>query len=161
MPGVHDFSAVTLKGEVLSLDQFNGKVLVVVNTASQCGFTPQYKGLEMLHRQYEPRGFSVLGFPCNQFGAQEPGTSEQIGEFCTKTYDVTFPMFARVDVNGADAHPLYRYLSKAKPGLLGSDWIKWNFTKFLVGRDGVPVARYAPGAAPESMARDIEKHLGV
>src|SRR5215469_17594588 len=129
MSGVHDFSAKSLAGEDVSLNEFKGKVLLIVNTASKCGFTPQYRGLEALHRELSPRGFSVLGFPCNQFGHQEPGTAEQIEQFCTDKYEVSFPMFARIEVNGRGAHPLYTHLKRARRGLLGSS-IKWNFTKF-------------------------------
>ena len=136
-----------------------GRVLLIVNTASKCGFTPQYTGLEALSRKYEPRGLKVLGFPCNQFGAQEPGDAEEIGAFCSTTYDVTFPMMAKVDVNGPGADPLWAWLKHEKKGLLGSEAIKWNFTKFLVGRDGEVAGRYAPNAAPESLEADIEKLL--
>ena len=157
---VFDFSATSLDGQPLALDRFRGQVLLVVNTASACGFTPQYKGLEELHRQYAARGLAVLGFPCNQFGAQEPGTEEEIGVFCEKNYGVTFPMFAKVDVNGDEAHPLFKFLKEEKPGVLGTEGIKWNFTKFLVGRDGEVVKRYAPQTAPADIADDIEKLLG-
>jgi len=157
---VFDFSATSLDGQPLALDRFRGQVLLVVNTASACGFTPQYKGLEELHRQYAARGLAVLGFPCNQFGAQEPGTEEEIGAFCEKNYGVTFPMFAKVDVNGDEAHPLFKFLKEEKPGVLGTEGIKWNFTKFLVGRDGEVVKRYAPQTAPADIADDIEKLLG-
>ena len=160
MASVYDYSAMSLKGETVALDSFRDKVLVIVNTASKCGFTPQYQGLEDLHRTYSERGFAVLGFPCNQFGGQEPGNSDDIGQFCSSIYGVTFPMFARIDVNGADAHPLFDYLKRHKPGFLGSQNIKWNFTKFLIARDGTPVTRYAPTATPKSMHRDIEKVLG-
>jgi len=157
---VFDFSANSLDGQAVSLDRFRGQVLLVVNTASACGFTPQYKGLEELHRQYGERGLAVLGFPCNQFGKQEPGTESEIGAFCEKNYGVTFPMFAKVDVNGDEAHPLFTYLKQEKPGVLGTEGIKWNFTKFLVGRDGEVVKRYAPQTAPADIADDIEKLLG-
>jgi len=157
---VFDFSANSLDGQPVSLDRFRGQVLLVVNTASACGFTPQYKGLEELHRQYGERGLAVLGFPCNQFGKQEPGTESEIGAFCEKNYGVTFPMFAKVDVNGDEAHPLFTYLKQEKPGVLGTEGIKWNFTKFLVGRDGEVVKRYAPQTAPADIADDIEKLLG-
>ncbi len=160
MANVYDFSAKTLKGEELPLDNFRGKVLLVVNTASKCGFTPQYKGLEALQENYAGRGFSVLGFPCNQFGSQEPGNADQIGQFCSVNYGVTFPMFAKIDVNGSNAHPLYQYLKKAQPGIMGLQGIKWNFTKFLVDGNGSAVARYSPGTAPDSIAVDIEKQLG-
>ncbi|MEO6079510.1 MAG: glutathione peroxidase [Steroidobacteraceae bacterium] len=153
MTGVslYDLSAQRLDGSSGDLAQFRGKVLLIVNVASRCGFTPQYSGLEVLHRKYRDRGLVVLGFPCNQFGAQEPGSEAEIGAFCSSTYDVTFPMFAKVDVNGAAAHPLYQHLKAARPGVLGTEAIKWNFTKFLVGRDGEVVARYAPKDTPESL----------
>ena len=158
MPGVYDFTARSLGGEDVPLRRFEGQVLLIVNTASACGFTPQYQGLEALHRELAPRGFAVLGFPCNQFGAQEPGDARQIGEFCTSNYAITFPMFAKVDVNGASAHPLYNYLKSAKSGLLGPS-IKWNFTKFLVDRSGQVVARHAPTARPEGLRKEIEALL--
>jgi len=155
MAGIYDFMAKSLAGEDVSLKRFQGQVLLIVNTASACGFTPQYKGLEALHRQLGPRGFSVLGFPCNQFGSQEPGDARQIEQFCSSNYAVTFPLFSRIDVNGTAAHPLYQYLKSEKSGLLGPS-IKWNFTKFLVDRSGKVVARHAPTARPESLAREIE-----
>jgi glutathione peroxidase len=158
MPGVYDFTAQSLAGEEVPLRRFKGQVLVIVNTASACGFTPQYKGLEQLHRDFAPRGFAVLGFPCNQFGGQEPGDARQIEEFCTSKYDVTFPMFAKIDVNGSKAHPLFSHLKNAKSGLLGPS-IKWNFTKFLVDRSGTAVGRYAPTATPEGLRREIEALL--
>ena len=158
MSGVYDFSAKSLSGDEVPLKRFTGKVLLIVNTASKCGFTPQYQGLEALHREFSPRGFSVLGFPCNQFGSQEPGDAKQIADFCESRYDVTFPMFAKIDVNGFDAHPLFDYLKKQKSGLLGSS-IKWNFTKFLVDRAGQVTARHAPTARPESLKKDIEALL--
>jgi len=158
MPGVYDFSAISLDGEDIALKRFEGQVLLIVNTASKCGFTPQYQGLEALHRELSPRGFAVLGFPCNQFGAQEPGDAKQIAEFCETKYEVSFPMFAKIDVNGSGAHPLYKYLKGAKSGLLGSS-IKWNFTKFLVDRKGQVVARHAPTAAPQGLKKDIEALL--
>jgi glutathione peroxidase len=159
---VYGFSAQTLDGRATSLSDFMGKVLLIVNTASQCGFTPQYAGLELLYRTYKERGLEVLGFPCNQFGAQEPGTAEEIGAFCEKNYGVSFPMFAKIDVNGANAHPLYQSLKKEKPGLLGllgGGRIKWNFTKFLVDRNGKVVARFASTTKPESLTKDIENLL--
>jgi glutathione peroxidase len=158
MAGVYDFTAQSLAGEDVPLTRFEGQVLVIVNTASACGFTPQYKGLEQLHRDFAARGFAVLGFPCNQFGGQEPGDAGQIGEFCKSTYDVTFPMFAKIDVNGNQAHPLFNHLKNAKSGLLGPS-IKWNFTKFLIDRDGRVVQRYAPVTTPEAIAADIEALL--
>jgi glutathione peroxidase len=158
MPGIYDFTATSLAGDEVPLKRFEGQVLLIVNTASACGFTPQYKGLETLQQTLAPRGFSVLGFPCNQFGGQEPGDASQIEQFCTTNYAITFPMFAKIDVNGNDAHPLYQYLKKAKSGLLGSS-IKWNFTKFLVDRTGEVVARHAPTAKPEGLTREIEALL--
>ena len=159
---VFDFDAETLDGRPQKLADFRASVLLIVNTASQCGFTPQYTGLEKLYRSYKDRGFVVLGFPCNQFGAQEPGSSAAIGAFCEKNYGVSFPLFAKIDVNGPNAHPLYRYLKNEKKGLLGplgGGAIKWNFTKFLIDRDGRVVARYAPSTKPESFAPAIEKLL--
>jgi glutathione peroxidase len=158
MTSIYDFNAKSLVGEDTPLRQYEGKVLLIVNTASACGFTPQYKGLEGLQQKFGARGFSVLGFPCNQFGRQEPGSATEIGEFCTSNYAVTFPMFDKIDVNGNDAHPLYQYLRREKSGLLGSA-IKWNFTKFLVDRSGKVVARYASIATPESLTKDIEALL--
>ena len=156
---VFDFTATLLNGEETSLSRWRGRVLLIVNTASACGFTPQYVGLQALYDKLEPRGLTVLGFPCNQFGAQEPGTADEIGAFCQKNYGVTFPVFAKVDVNGPNAHPLWRYLTQEKPGILGTEAIKWNFTKFLVNRDGIPVARYAPRDKPEALEKAIEKLL--
>jgi glutathione peroxidase len=158
MSGVHEFTAKSLAGDDVPLKQFAGKVLLIVNTASKCGFTPQYQGLEALHRELAPRGFAVLGFPCNQFGGQEPGDAKQIEQFCSSQYDVSFPMFAKIDVNGAGAHPLYTYLKSEKSGLLGSS-IKWNFTKFLVDRSGKVTARFAPTATPAGIRQDIEALL--
>jgi glutathione peroxidase len=158
MSSVYDFSAVTLAGQDLPLKQFEGQVLLIVNTASACGFTPQYKGLEDLHKALQPRGFSVLGFPCNQFGSQEPGDSGQIESFCSSNYSISFPMFEKIDVNGGNAHPLYKFLKNAKSGLLGSS-IKWNFTKFLIDRRGRVVARHAPTTKPESLTKEIEALL--
>jgi glutathione peroxidase len=159
MTSVHDFTVDDIQGEAVRLDRYKGKVLLVVNTASQCGFTPQYKGLEALYRKYRDRGLEVLGFPCNQFGAQEPGNEQEIATFCAKNYDVTFPMFAKIDVNGDNASPLYRHLKQAKPGVLGTQAIKWNFTKFLVDREGKVVARYAPNDTPESFDAAVAKAL--
>ncbi len=156
---IHEFSAERLGGGTQPLADYAGKVLLIVNTASQCGFTPQYAGLEALYQRYRERGLVVLGFPCNQFGAQEPGDASEIASFCQKNYGVSFPMFARIEVNGDNAHPLYQHLKKAAPGLLGSEAIKWNFTKFLVDRAGDVVQRYAPATAPDSIADDIEKLL--
>jgi glutathione peroxidase len=158
MPGIYDFTARSLSGDDVALTRFDGQVLLIVNTASACGFTPQYKGLEALHRALAPRGFSVLGFPCNQFGAQEPGDARQIAAFCASNYDVSFPMFDKIDVNGVNAHPLYQYLKGEKSGLLGSA-IKWNFTKFVVDRVGKVVARHAPTARPEGLRQEIEALL--
>jgi glutathione peroxidase len=161
---VYAFSAETLDGRTESLADFKGKVLLIVNTASQCGFTPQYAGLETLYRTYRESGLEVLGFPCNQFGAQEPGTAADIGAFCERNYGVSFPMFAKIDVNGQKAHPLYQFLKKEKPGLLGplgGGAIKWNFTKFLVDRSGRVVARFASTTKPESLAKQIQKLLEV
>jgi len=158
MPAVYDFTARSLAGDDVPLKQFEGQVLLIVNTASQCGFTPQYQGLEALHRELSPRGFAVLGFPCNQFGSQEPGNAKQIAEFCESKYDVSFPMFEKIDVNGSNAHPLYNYLKREKTGLLGSS-IKWNFTKFLVDRSGKVVARHAPTMTPQGLKREIEALL--
>ena len=154
MAGVYDFTAKSLAGEIVPLKRFEGKVLLIVNTASACGFTPQYKGLQALQEEFAPRGFSVLGFPCNQFGGQEPGDAPQIEQFCATNYAITFPMFAKIDVNGSGAHPLYRYLKNEKSGLLGSS-IKWNFTKFLVDRSGKVVARHAPTVKPEGLTKEI------
>ena len=159
MAGVYDFSARTIDGKEQSLSAYKDKALLVVNVASKCGFTPQYKGLETLYREYKDRGLVVLGFPCDQFGHQEPGDEKEIREFCSLNYDVTFPMFAKVDVNGDGAHPLYRYLKKEATGLLGSEAIKWNFTKFLVDRKGAVVKRYAPTDTPESIGKDVAKML--
>jgi glutathione peroxidase len=158
MSGIVDFTAKSLAGEDVPLKRFEGQVLLIVNTASGCGFTPQYKGLQALQRQFAPRGFSVLGFPCNQFGGQEPGDARQIEQFCSTNYAVSFPMFAKIDVNGSNAHPLYQYLKNAKAGLLGSS-IKWNFTKFLLDRSGKVVARHAPTAKPEGLTKEIEALL--
>ena len=158
MASIYDFTAQSLSGEEVPLKLFERQVLLIVNTASACGFTPQYHGLEALQREYGPRGFSVLGFPCNQFGHQEPGSAKEIAAFCSREYDVTFPLFAKIDVNGNHAHPLYAYLKREKTGLLGSS-IKWNFTKFLVDRAGKVVARFAPTDRPEGLKRKIEALL--
>jgi glutathione peroxidase len=159
MASVHDFSVKDIHGKTVTLDRYKGKVLLIVNTASKCGFTPQYKGLEALWQKYRARGLEVLGFPCNQFGAQEPGTEDEIASFCEVNYGVTFPLFAKVDVNGDGAAPLFKHLKAAKPGLLGTEAIKWNFTKFLVDREGAVVARFAPNDEPAALAGDIEKLL--
>jgi glutathione peroxidase len=158
MPEIYDFNAKSLSGEDVPLRQYAGKVLLIVNTASKCGFTPQYQGLEALHRELSPRGFAVLGFPCNQFGAQEPGDARQIADFCESKYDVSFPMFEKIDVNGSRAHPLFDYLKSAKSGLLGPS-VKWNFTKFLVDRAGKVVARHAPTTPPQALKKEIEALL--
>ena len=159
MTTVYDFSAKSIDGKNRKLSDYKGKVLLVVNTASKCGFTPQYKGLEEVYRKYKDRGFAVLGFPSNQFGEQEPGPDSEIAEFCEMNFGVTFPLFSKVDVNGEQAHPLYKYLTSEKKGLLGSEAIKWNFTKFLVGKDGKVIDRYAPTTKPQDIERDIEKAL--
>ena len=159
---IYEFSAPLLDGRTVSLDEFRGRVVLIVNTASKCGFTPQYAGLEELFRKYKERGLAVLGFPCNQFGAQEPGSAEQIGSFCERNYGVSFPIFARIDVNGADAHPLYKFLKSERSGILGVlglGGIKWNFTKFLVNREGKVVGRYAPTTTPSQLAPEIDKLL--
>ena len=161
MPAVYDFSATSITGKPVKLDQFKGKPLLIVNTASACGFTPQFAGLEELHKTYGTKGLVVLGFPCNQFGAQDSGSNGEIAEFCQLNYGVSFPMMEKIDVNGAGAHPLYQWLSAEAPGLLGSKAIKWNFTKFLVGKDGMVVKRYAPTDTPASMAKDIEAALAA
>ena len=155
----YDFNATALDGQPVDLQRYRGKALLIVNTASACGFTPQYQGLEALQRRYADQGLVVLGFPCNQFGHQEPGDEAAIGAFCEKNYGVTFPMFAKVDVNGASAHPLFKALKAAAPGLLGSQAIKWNFTKFLVDKDGTVVERFAPTTTPAAIAGAIEKCL--
>ena len=156
---VHDYSARTIDGEDRKLSDYKGKVMVIVNTASKCGFTPQYKGLEKMFREFRGKGLVVLGFPCDQFGHQEPGDENEIKQFCSLNYDVTFPMFSKVDVNGDHTHPLYEYLKNEAPGLLGSRGIKWNFTKFLVDKSGKVVKRYGSIDKPESMIKDIEKLL--
>ena len=159
MSNVYQFEASSLTGQPVPLTDFRGKVLLIVNTASECGFTPQYAGLQTLQDTYQTRGFDVLGFPCNQFGKQEPGDAEQIGAFCESRFHVTFPMFEKIDVNGADAHPLYKWLTSEKPGLLGTQAIKWNFTKFLLRRDGTIFKRYAPTTKPDEIRGDIETLL--
>jgi glutathione peroxidase len=159
MTTVHDFTVRTIEGTEQSLGDHRGKVLLIVNVASRCGLTPQYTALEALQRKHAARGFSVLGFPCNQFGGQEPGTEAQILEFCTLNYEVSFPMYGKVEVNGEGTHPLYAHLKSAAPGLLGSESLKWNFTKFLIDREGRVVRRYAPTDSPESIEKDIEALL--
>jgi glutathione peroxidase len=157
---LYAINVTAIDGSTRPLDDYRGQVLLIVNVASQCGFTPQYAGLESLHREFKDRGFSVLGFPCNQFGSQEPGSNELIASFCSQNYDVTFPMFAKVDVNGRTAHPLFRHLKTSCKGLLGSESIKWNFTKFLVAPDGTTVRRYSPTTSPDAIRADIEALLG-
>jgi glutathione peroxidase len=157
---IYDIPVQTIQGEEQSLSAYKGKVLLIVNTASKCGFTPQYKGLQALYEKYKSAGLEILGFPCNQFGSQEPGDNEEIMGFCELNYGVSFPMFAKVDVNGANAHPLFQYLTKEAPGILGSKSIKWNFTKFLVDREGKVLKRYAPTDEPEKIEPDIVKLLG-
>ena len=159
MATVYDYSAKTITGEEQALSAYKGKVLLIVNVASECGFTPQYQGLEALQKKFSGDGFSVLGFPSNQFGNQDPGTNEEIGAFCVQNYGVSFPMMEKIEVNGPGATPLYKWLAKEAPGLLGSTAIKWNFTKFLVGKDGRVIKRYAPLDTPASMTRDIEAAL--
>ncbi len=160
MPKLGDFKATRLDGSEEDLSTYEGKVVLVVNTASQCGFTPQFEGLEKLYEQYADQGLVVLGFPCNQFGGQEPGDADQIGAFCQKNYGVTFPMFEKIEVNGDDAHPLYQWLREQKGGLMGSK-IKWNFTKFLLNREGEVVDRFGPTTKPEKLTKDIEQQLGA
>ena len=161
MSTVYDFDAQSIDGQNVALSQYCGRVLLIVNTASACGFTPQFGGLEKLHQQYSAQGLTVLGFPCNQFASQDPGDDAQIASFCQKNYGVSFQMMSKIQVNGADAHPLYQWLTAEAPGLLGSKAIKWNFTKFLVGRDGRVIKRYAPQDAPEKIAKDIEAALAA
>ena len=158
---VYDFQALSIDGLPADLSTQRGKVLLIVNTASACGFTPQFAGLEALWERYRDRGLVVVGFPCNQFGGQDPGSDDEIGAFCQRNYGVSFPMMAKVDVNGPQAHPLWQWLTAQAPGVLGSKAIKWNFTKFLVGRDGQVIRRYAPTDTPESMAKDIEAALAA
>ncbi len=153
---IYDLSATSIDGKSVSFDTYKGKVLLIVNTASQCGFTPQYKGLQALYDQYASQGLVILGFPCNQFGQQEPGNSDQIQSFCETNFGVSFPLFQKIDVNGSNAHPLYQYLTKAVPGILGTEAIKWNFTKFLVDRSGKVVKRYPPTTKPEDLEKDIQ-----
>ncbi len=159
MSTVYNFTANSLSGSPVDLAQYRGKVLLIVNTASKCGFTPQYQGLETVYQQFRDQGVEVLGFPCNQFGSQEPGDAAEIGAFCEKNYGVSFPLFAKIDVNGDNADPLYKYLKHAAPGLLGSEGIKWNFTKFLIRKDGSVFKRYAPQTKPEELIDDIKRLL--
>ena len=159
MNTLYDITADSLSGAPVKLDQYKGQVLLIVNTASKCGFTPQYQGLEAIYQQFKDQGAVVLGFPCNQFGAQEPGQADEIGAFCQKNYGVTFPLFAKIDVNGNNAHPLFTKLKKDAPGILGTEAIKWNFTKFLIRKDGSVYKRYAPATKPEELAADIAKLL--
>jgi glutathione peroxidase len=161
MTTIYDYTAQSLDGRDVSLSDYRGKALLIVNTASACGFTPQYAGLESLYEKLAPEGFAVLGFPCNQFGKQEPGNESEIGAFCEKNYGVRFPMFSKIEVNGANAHPLYKFLTRAKRGLFGTPAIKWNFTKFLIDREGRVVARYAPLTKPETLEAPIRKILGA
>ncbi len=158
-PSIYDFDVLTIKKEKTSLASYKGDVLLIVNTASKCGFTPQFEGLEKLYQTHKAKGFTVLGFPCNQFASQEPLNESQIENFCRLDYGVTFPMFAKIDVNGDQTHPLYRYLKSHAPGILGSEAIKWNFTKFLIDRNGKVIRRYAPATTPESIESDIKKLL--
>ena len=158
-PSLYDFEALGINGELVKLDQYKGKALLIVNTASACGFTPQFGGLEELHKTYASKGLVVLGFPCNQFGAQDAGTNDEIASFCLLNFGVTFPMMAKIEVNGPDASPLYQWLSSEAPGLMGSKAIKWNFTKFLVGKDGQVIKRYAPLDKPQALNKDIEAAL--
>lgn len=157
---LYEIEVEALGGVKQSMSEYKDKVLLIVNTASKCGFTPQYDGLEKLYQKYKERGLVVLGFPCNQFGQQEPGNADEIQNFCQMNYGVSFPMYAKVDVNGDDAHPLYQYLKKEKKGVLSTEGIKWNFTKFLVNRQGEVVSRHAPNSAPESLEKEVEKFLG-
>ena len=159
MTTIHDFTVRNIQGDSVPLSRYQGNALLVVNTASACGFTPQFAGLEALHKTYAAQGLTVLGFPCNQFGSQDPGSNDEIASFCQLNYGVDFPMMEKIDVNGAKADPLFQWLTKEAPGLLGSKAIKWNFTKFLVGRDGQVIRRYAPQDAPAKLAKDIESAL--
>lgn len=161
MTTIYDFAAEKLEGGEQALSDYQGKVLLIVNTASKCGFTPQFEGLEKVFQKYQAQGLVVLGFPCNQFAGQDPGNNSEIGEFCQRNYGVSFPMFAKIDVNGSDAHPIYKFLTKEAKGILGTEAVKWNFTKFLVGRDGNVIDRFATATKPEDMAKDIEKALSA
>ena len=159
MVSVYDFKVKTIEGKEIKLDQYKNRVILIVNTASKCGFTPQYSDLEDLYKKYSGKGFVILGFPCNQFGDQEPGNNKNIASFCQKKYGVDFPMFEKTDVNGKNAHPLYKYLTKTAPGLMGTESIKWNFTKFLIDRKGKIIKRYAPNIGPKEITVDLEKLL--
>lgn len=159
MSNIYQFEAELLEGDIKALADYKGKVMLIVNTASKCGFTPQFAGLEKLYEKYKPQGLEILGFPCNQFGGQDPGTNKEIGVFCQRNYGVNFPMFAKVDVKGPEAHAIFRFLTREAKGVLGSQNIKWNFTKFLVGRNGEVLGRYAPTTKPEALEADIEKAL--
>ncbi|RZJ24962.1 MAG: glutathione peroxidase [Haliea sp.] len=161
MSSIYDFEAQQINGQDISLSEYRGKVMLIVNTASKCGFTPQFGGLEELHKAYTGKGLVVLGFPCNQFGSQDPGADGEIAEFCQVNYGVSFPMMGKIEVNGPAAHPLYKWLSSEAPGLLGTKAIKWNFTKFLVGKDGQVIRRYAPTDKPADLAKDIDKALAA
>lgn len=161
MSSVYDFEAMNIQGQLIGLGDFKGKALLIVNTASACGFTPQFAGLEALHQEYGSKGLVVLGFPCNQFGAQDKGSNDEISSFCQLNYGVSFPMMAKIEVNGGGAHPLYQWLAGEAPGLLGTKAIKWNFTKFLVGKDGKVLKRYAPTDTPASLSKDIEAALAA
>ena len=161
MPSIYDFAALAIDGQPVALSAYRGQVMLIVNTASACGFTPQFAGLEQLHQQFGTQGLAVLGFPCNQFGSQDPGSNEEIGAFCQRNYGVSFQMMEKIKVNGDDAHPLYQWLTAEAPGILGSKGIKWNFTKFLVGKDGRVIQRYAPQDAPKKIAQDIVTALAV
>lgn len=157
---IYDFEANTIDGKAESLGKYKGKCLLIVNIASKCGFTVQYKELQELYLKHKDKGFEILGFPCNQFGGQEPGSESEIKTFCSMTYGVSFPLYSKIDVNGAEAHPLYKFLTSSKPGILGTEAVKWNFTKFLVSRDGVPIKRFASNATADKLGPDIEKELG-
>ena len=159
MSNIYQFEAELLEGDIKALADYKGKVMLIVNTASKCGFTPQFAGLEKLYEKYKPQGLEILGFPCNQFGGQDPGTNKEIGVFCQRNYGVNFPMFAKVDVKGPEAHAIFRFLTREAKGILGTQNIKWNFTKFLVGRNGEVLGRYAPTTKPEALEADIEKAL--
>ena len=159
MSNIYQFEAELLEGDIKALADYKGKVMLIVNTASKCGFTPQFAGLEKLYEKYKPQGLEILGFPCNQFGGQDPGTNKEIGAFCQRNYGVNFPMFAKLDVKGSEAHAIFRFLTREAKGVLGSQNIKWNFTKFLVGRNCEVLGRYAPTTKPEALEADIEKAL--